>query len=90
MSEELLHRFTNQCETKCIERKVVLENLNLGPFTAMELRNILNEGKCDISTLKLKTNIIGDKGLKYISEHLDAEVVETLKDSIFEEAGLEL
>lgn len=64
---------------KCIKRKLVLENLNLGVNFAEELKNILNNTTA-ISELRLNNNKLGNKGVKHLADFFKSKAVEIKSD----------
>lgn len=59
-------RFFEICRQFCVNRKIRLANLQLGPRTAQELRAILEDGQ-QVSQLLLSKNCLGDEGAKILA-----------------------
>ena len=58
-----LGKFADICSEKCLNRKINLENMFVGPVTAQLLANWIIQGLIDITHLLLAQNNLGDAGL---------------------------
>ena len=65
-NQDQKNRFFESCRQYCTNRKIKLENQQLGPRTAQELRQIFEQGQ-NVSQLLLNKNCLGDDGVRILA-----------------------
>lgn len=71
LNQDQFKRFKENCKLRCINRKIILSDLLLGPKTAFEIKRIISENP-DISQIRLGKNKLGDEGIKHIASFLES------------------
>ena len=65
-----LGKFADLCYEKCMNRKINLENMFLGPVTAQLLANWILLGLIDVTHIMLGQNNLGDQGVSKLAPAL--------------------
>ena len=71
LNQDQFKRFKENCKLRCINRKIILSDLLLGPKTAFEIKRIISENP-EISQIRLGKNKLGDEGIKHIANFLES------------------
>ena len=68
--ERQLKKFTESCQTKCVNRKLNLFNMFLGLKSAQLITKWIIGGKIDVTHLLLGQNNLGDEGVECLASVL--------------------
>jgi Ran GTPase-activating protein (RanGAP) involved in mRNA processing and transport len=72
----VFERFEDNLMKRCVNRKFNLSDLNIGPFAAKAVKNILFSNS-NIAVLNMSKNQIGDEGALRIAEYLESGTLKT-------------